>query len=120
MTVFKSQRTFALWDVNPTHARVLFRSQKGDRNGTSGNLDLQFQCVSYLEIPFDIRGIEIRLAEPDERLKVIGRLGRSFADDTLFAIETNAQTYYVAALSFHVDENDLPLMQSSILNNFTR
>ncbi len=120
MTVFKSQRTFTLWDVNPTHLRLLFRSQKRDRDGNARNLDLQFHCVSYLDIPSDLRGVEVRIAEAEERQKVLSRLGRSFADDTVYAIDTGAERYYVVATSFHVDENDLPEMQSSILNNFSR
>ena len=118
--IFRSDRAFRLWDVNPTHIRVLIRSAPERAQGQDQNIDLQFQFSTYMDIPSMFPGIAIRAATSDERKRIIGRLPKSYPDDKVFVIETNGMEYHIVALSLWVEENTLPPMQSSILNNFTR
>lgn len=118
--IFRSDRSFSLWDVNPTHIRVLIRSAPERAQGQDQNIDLQFQFVTYMDIPSMFRGIVIRAATSDERVRVIGRLPKSYPDDKVFVIESSGIEYHIVALSLWVEENALLPMESSILNNFTR
>ena len=119
-SIFRSGRSFTLWDVNPTHIRVLIRSAPERAQGQDQNIDLQFQLVTYMDIPSMFSGISIRAASNDEREKVIGRLPKSFPDYKVFVIESSGIEYHIVALSLWVEENTLSPMESSILNNFTK
>ncbi len=119
-SIFRSGRSFTLWDVNPTHIRVLIRSAPERAQGQDQNIDLQFQLVTYMDIPSMFSGIAIRAASNDEREKVIGRLPKSFPDYKVFVIESSGIEYHIVALSLWVEENTLSPMESSILNNFTK
>lgn len=120
MYIFRSGRAFSLWDVNPTHIRVLIRSAPERAQGQDKNIDLQFQFVTHMEIPSMFRGIAIRDATNEERERVMARLPKSYRDYKVFMIESGGNEYHIVALSLWVEENTLLPMESSILNNFTR
>ncbi|MEM1058110.1 MAG: hypothetical protein AAGK14_02585 [Verrucomicrobiota bacterium] len=103
---FHTSRVFSIWDTLVTSNQLLLRSY-ADRD----NLDLIFNGVFYLELPFDLKGI--RLAKPNaaELKRLQKRSQRNpQGSEQFYVLVSQGRRYYVGAKSLVIEHNS----QSSV------
>ena len=115
--MFSSTQAFQLWDFNPTHSQLLLRSASklyGPRN----NLDIVFKVVTYLAIPQSFDTLSIEIGSSADLAGYPDALANLQKFNKVFVIKTKTYKHFVIASSFYVEENELPMMKSSIDNDF--
>ena len=107
--MFQSDRHFQLWDYRVSHRQLLIRSPQSP--GISTNIDLVFWAVEMLSVPSSFKGLEMRKGDISDA----ARLSVSPSSDvSVFIIETDEQTFAIAAGGCKVFENELDIFESSI------
>jgi len=112
----KSDRTFRLWEFQVGHSQLLLRSPRasGSDSGPpqTTNLDLVFEGVLYVSLPWILRGLEI-VAPTEGEVD----LAQSLVSETLDSAQvrivfSNGQRYIVVAHAISLRENDWDNMDS--------
>ena len=99
--VFSSPRTFQLWLFTTGHRTLLLRSVKGPDAPT--RIDLLFKPVRYVQVPTELRGVEIHLSERGEAPSNVQ--ASSDDDDLVYRVDTGNVNGWIVAGSFQSHED---------------
>jgi len=118
MERFSSPRHFQLWDFYISFGQLLLRSTPDEGKGESGNIDISFRGVFYLDIPATLTGIQVDDPTATELTHLVSRTGTP-QDPTgkyhkYFALASKGSRYYVGAMDIAVTENTLRPMETSL------
>jgi hypothetical protein len=117
MAIFSNfTNEFQLLDYSPTHNQLLIRSMKNKKRDY--NIDIIFKGVQFLLIPSIFRGIEISIAEFNDRKYkyLVEDCGfKTTKDYRLFALkDTTDKVCFLNAMCFGVYHNELDILETSI------
>lgn len=110
ITMFHSNRKFRLWSYTVSHSSLILRSemkypdQDNYSESLSSNIDLEFWAVSYINIPSDILGINIREIKEEVLPKEINRELLRF-DMKIFELKSEESNYYIIAGGILIGKN---------------
>lgn len=97
-------RRFQFWYYAVSHAQALLRSVgKGDEE----NIDIYFGGVSYLEIPEEIDGLEIKEPSAFDKEYIAGKTGNIRPQDKITVLVHGEQKYYIVSSAVKVLRNKL-------------
>ena len=101
-----TDRRFTFWYYTVSHSMALLRSvgRDGDEN-----IDLVFWAVSYIEIPTDINGIEIRKPTGEDIEYISRRTGD--ADKEITVLVQGGRKYYIVSAGMKVVRNHLDFFE---------
>lgn len=110
--VYKSDRSFKLFDYSVKHGQLLLRSEK--KGDYLKNIDIIFYDARYLQLFSAMENITIRLST--ERTNGYPALDKYLGheENRFFEIETNNVKYFIAASFVKVFENDLEFNETSL------
>lgn len=108
------QRSFHIWDASSSHAKLLLRSPRNQTHGVLQNIDITFWGVSYVELPFILRGLELVEPTHEEVALLSERLQKDVQADDVFVLVSQGQRNFVVAVNYTVQENDLDIFASSL------
>lgn len=111
--LFSSDRRFRVWHFHVTCSQLLIRSQMEGQN--SKNCDLVFTGVNFMQIPWLFHGIEISRFKTAEHPDFTSIKNVEARDDWMYRIVSEKQEFYIIASNFHVSENVLDRMVTSLI-----
>lgn len=105
---------FQILDYSPTHNQMLIRSMKSKNRDY--NIDIIIKGVLSILIPSTFKGIEISIAEINDRKYLIEDYGfRITKDYRVFSLkDSEEKVYFLNAMSFGVFHNRLDILETSI------
>lgn len=107
--IYKSSNAFSLWDFNVSLQLLLIRCS-GLEDTKFNNIDVVFMGCTYLNIPTEMKGIEIM---ESQNLNLSEYLEDNLTKK-LFLLKSNGKNYYISAMSCFVYRNSLEFYESSI------
>lgn len=105
---------FQVLDYSPTHNQMLIRSMKSkDRDY---NVDIIIKGVLSILIPSVFKGIEISIAEINDRKYLIEDYGFKITKDyRIFSLkDSGGKVYFLNGMCFGVYHNKLDILETSI------
>lgn|GEM_PF-6780137 len=87
-----------MWDFNPTHTQLLLRSPENAPLGHTHNIDIHFKNVTYVSVPWMMKGITLAVAENSQKLSICNdcqRLPRIPGDLKAYVIQPMEMDYVV-------------------------
>lgn len=115
MTIYSNLTSeFQILDYSPTHNQMLIRSMKSKNRDY--NIDIIIKGVLSILIPSTLKGIEISIAEINDRKYLIEDYGFKITiDDRIFSIkDSEGKTFFLNAMCFGVFHNKLDILETSI------
>ncbi|SEW40258.1 hypothetical protein SAMN05421841_2685 [Chryseobacterium wanjuense] len=109
-TLYKSNRKFRIWAYMVSHSSLILRSemkypdQDDYAESISSNIDIEFWAVSYINLPSDLLGINIREITSEALPKEINKDLLIF-DMRIFELKSDESKYYVIAGGILIGEN---------------
>lgn len=120
-TLYNSNRKFRIWAYTVSHSSLILRSemkypdQDNYSESMSSNIDIEFWAVSYIHLPSDFLGINIREISAEALPKEFNRELLIF-DMRIFELQSNESNYYVIAGGILIGKNKWE-NQDRIFNN---
>lgn len=119
--MFNSDRIFRLWLYKVSHSGMLIRSDKiygaetAESTLQNTTIDVDFQYVSYINIPTDLYGLSISAVQFPEHLT-------RYEKESLkcFEIASEWQTYYVVASTCRVGISNMKFNEHMFNGTETR
>lgn len=99
-----NNRRFRFWYYTVSHAQALLRSL-GKEN--EENIDIYFGGVSYLEIPEDIDGLEIREPSSFDKEYIARKIGNIRPQEKITVLVHGEQKYYIVSSAVKIMKNKL-------------
>ena len=105
---------FQILDFSPTHNQILIRSIKN--KSRDYNIDIIFKGVLTVLIPSTFKGIEISIAEINDRKYLTDDYGFKISKDyRIFSLnDSEGKVYYLNAMCFGIYHNKLDILETSI------
>lgn len=97
-------RLFRFWYYTVSHAQALLRSVGKD---DEENIDIYFGGVSYLEIPEEIDGLEIKEPSASDKEYIAGKTGNFRPQDKITVLVHGGQKYYIVSSAVKIMKNKL-------------
>lgn len=108
------ERHFRVWDATSSLNRILLRSPKNESEGRQTNIDITFWGVYYLDILFLLRGIQFDTPTETEVAHIVARVDQALEDEAIFVIVSQGQRYYIAAVTYVVQENTVDIFETTL------
>lgn len=112
--IYNSERYFTVFDYSPSHGRLLIRSDK--RKGHDTNIDIIFFDTQFIQVFNMLDSIKIKLLDKSEseiKYKTVSNY-LNYEDNNLFEIESNGESYFIAAFFVRVYKNELEHYESNL------
>src|SRR5687768_14196095 len=108
----KFERSFKVWEYWVSHGQLLVRSAADIHYPR--NIDVMFVDVRYMELPTTLmHGLELGDLRPEDQRRATEMVGPIIYHQ-VFVLVSGERRYLVVAGAVYVEENDLPLMKSSL------
>ncbi len=113
-----SSREFQVWEYQVSHGHLLVRSPQKPASQRSPeqttNFDLHFWGVEYLELPRQLKGIEIASPNQTDVSRIEAILARPVAPESVTVLLSGGCRFIVVSSGLKVSENEWDSFESPI------
>lgn len=108
-------RKFKFWFYQISHSEALLRSPIDQMN--SKNIDIYFDAVDYIEIPYILNNLSLEKAEEKDVKYISEKLGKDVSADKITVLICEEGRFYIIARLVRISENELDPMELPLYTN---
>ena len=104
-------RKFQVWSATPSFARLLLRSPMNQDEGIDHNIDVCFQGVTYVDIPWYFTSLKLKEVTDISTLNSRVKNSISLNSSRPFLLVVDTEQYFVVANRVTIDRNQLDIFE---------